>query len=84
MEGVSAKLGVALESAVDLSRRNRVPEMAEYCEKVPHSSVRPHVDLVKDGPACALLMLTPDSEEHASGVWFPLTSVVRFITVLDL
>ncbi len=45
-EGVSAKLGVALGSAVDLSRRNGVPEMAEYCEKVPHTSARPHVDLV--------------------------------------
>ncbi len=46
LEGVSAKLGVASESAVDLYHKNRGPEMAEYCEKVPRSSVRPHVDLV--------------------------------------
>jgi hypothetical protein len=45
-EGVSAELRVASESAVDLSCRNRVPEMVEYCEKVPRSSARPHVDLV--------------------------------------
>jgi hypothetical protein len=48
-EGVSAKLRVALESAVDLSHRNGVPEMAEYCEKVPRCSARPHVDLVLGG-----------------------------------
>jgi hypothetical protein len=29
-------------------------------------------------------VLTPDKEEHASGVWFPLTYVVCFITFLDL
>jgi hypothetical protein len=45
-EGVLAKLRVALESVVDLSCRNRVPEMAEYCEKVPRSSAWPHADLV--------------------------------------
>ncbi len=45
-EGVSAELGVALELAVDLSRGNGVPETAEYCEKVLHTSTRPHVDLV--------------------------------------
>jgi hypothetical protein len=45
-EGVSAKLRVALESALDLSCRNGVPEMAESCEKIPRSSARPHVDLV--------------------------------------
>jgi hypothetical protein len=42
-EGVSAKLGVALELVADVSRRNEVPEMAEYCEKVPRSSARSHV-----------------------------------------
>jgi hypothetical protein len=45
-EGVSAKFGVALELAADLSRGNGVSETAEYCEKVPRTSVRPHVDLV--------------------------------------
>jgi hypothetical protein len=48
-EGVLAKLGVALESAEDLSYRNRVSETADNCEKVPHSSARPHVDLVPGG-----------------------------------
>jgi hypothetical protein len=47
VEGVLAKLRVASESAVDLSHGNGVPEMAEYCEKVPGSSTRPHVDLVR-------------------------------------
>jgi hypothetical protein len=48
-EGVSAKLGVALELAVDLSRGNGVPETAEYCEKVPRTSARLHIDLVPGG-----------------------------------
>jgi hypothetical protein len=45
-EGVSAELGVASELAADLSRENGVPEMAEYCEKVPRNSTRPHKDVV--------------------------------------
>jgi hypothetical protein len=45
-EGVSAELGVASELEVDLSRGNGVPETAEYCEKVPRTSMRPFVDLV--------------------------------------
>jgi hypothetical protein len=49
VEGVLAELGVALELAVDLSRGNGVPETAEYCEKVPHTSARPHIDLVPGG-----------------------------------
>jgi hypothetical protein len=47
-EGVLAKLGVALP-VVDLSHENGVPEMAEYCEKVPCTFARPHVDLVLGG-----------------------------------
>jgi hypothetical protein len=31
-EGVSIKLGVASESTADLSHKNGVPEMAEYCK----------------------------------------------------
>jgi hypothetical protein len=46
VEGVLAELGVASESVVDLSHRNGVPEMVEYCEKVPRISARPQVDLV--------------------------------------
>jgi hypothetical protein len=49
VEGVLAELGVASESGVDLSCVNGVPEMVEYCEKVPHTSTRPHVDLVPGG-----------------------------------
>ncbi len=45
-KGVSAKLREALESVIDLSRENGVSETVEYCEKVPHTSGRPHVDLV--------------------------------------
>jgi hypothetical protein len=48
-EGVSAKLGVALELVIDLSCENGVSETAEYCEKVPRTSMRPHVDLVPSG-----------------------------------
>jgi hypothetical protein len=49
VEGVLATLGVASESAVDLSCGNRVPETAEYCEKVLGTSARPRVDLVPGG-----------------------------------
>ena len=45
-EGVLAELRVALEAAIGLSHGNGVSETAEYCEKVLHTSVRPHVDLV--------------------------------------
>jgi hypothetical protein len=45
-EGVSTKLVVALGSAIRLSHGNKVSEMAEYHEKVPRTSTRPHVDLV--------------------------------------
>ncbi len=45
-EGVSAKLGVALELAIDLSPGSGVSETAEYCEKVPRTSGRPHIDLI--------------------------------------
>jgi hypothetical protein len=48
-EGVLAELRVALELAVDLSSKNGVPETVEYCEKVPRSSARPHLDLVPGG-----------------------------------
>ncbi len=44
VEGVLVKLRVALELTLDLSWKNRVSEMAEYCEKVPCNSTRPHVD----------------------------------------
>jgi hypothetical protein len=33
----------------DLSHENGVSEIAEYCEKVPCTSARPHVDLVPGG-----------------------------------
>jgi hypothetical protein len=45
-EGVSAVIGVDLESASDLSRGIGLSEMAECWEKVQRTSVRPHVDLV--------------------------------------
>ncbi len=60
-EGVLAKLGVALESGVDLSCRNRVPETAEYCKKVPRSSVRPHVDLVLGGDGTGTCLARADT-----------------------
>jgi hypothetical protein len=86
VEGILAKLGVASELAVDLSHRNGVPETVEYCEKVPRSSARPHVDLVPDGNGSGMRLTRADTctEEHASGVLFPLTSVFCFIIFLDI
>jgi hypothetical protein len=85
-EGVSFKLVVALELTSDLSWENRVSEMAEYCEKVLCNPARPHVDFVKGGSMTDMCLTPADTciKEHASGVWFPLTSVVCFITFLDL
>jgi hypothetical protein len=60
-EGVSAELGVALESAIDLSRENGVSEMAEYCEKDPHTSARPHVDLVPGGNGTGTRLMRADT-----------------------
>ncbi len=81
-EGILVKFGVALEPMADLSCKNGVPEMAEYYEKVPCNSARPHVDIVLDGSVAGTCLTRADTciEEHASGVWFPLTSVVHFIT----
>ncbi len=85
-EGVLAKLGVALESAADLSRENGVSETAEYCKKFPCNSARPHIDIVpgRNVTGMRLTLADTSNKEHASGVWFSLTSVVRFITFLDL
>ena len=60
-EGVSAELGVASELEVDLSRGNGVPETAEYCEKVPRSSSRPHVDLVPGGNGTGMRLMHADT-----------------------
>ncbi len=48
-EGVSAGFRVDSELASDLSCGIGVSEMAECSEKVQHTSVRPHVDLVPVG-----------------------------------
>jgi hypothetical protein len=48
-EGVSAGFGVDSESVSDLSHGIGVSEMAEYWEKVQHTSARPHVDLIPGG-----------------------------------
>jgi hypothetical protein len=81
-EGVLVKLGVALELMSDFSWKNGVSKIVEYCKKVPCNSARPHVDFVP-GRSVTGTRLTPAdtcTEEHASGVWFPLTSVFTFIT----
>ncbi len=82
VEGVSVKLGIALESTADLSLENEVPETAEYCEKILCNSVRPYVDFVPGGSVTDMCLTGADTctKEHASGVWFPLTSVVHVIT----
>ncbi len=74
-----------MESASDLSCEIGVSETAEFLEKVQRTSARPHVDLVLGGNGTGTrCMLTPDDEEHASGVWFPLTSVVHSSLSFDL
>ncbi len=60
-EGVSAKLGAALESAIDLSRGSRVSETAEYCEKVPRTPARPQVDLVLGGNGTGTCLMHADT-----------------------
>ncbi len=60
-EGVSDKLEVASELAVDLSCRNGVPETAEYCEKVLRSSARPHLNLVPSGNETGMHLTRADT-----------------------
>jgi hypothetical protein len=68
-EGVSVKLGVALESIADLSCENGVPETVEYCKKVLCNSTRPHVNVVLGRIVTGMRLLHADTciEEHASG-----------------
>jgi hypothetical protein len=86
VEGVSVELRVALELTADLSHKNGVPETAEYYKKVPCNSARPHINVAPDGSVTGTRLKRADTciKEHASGVWFPLTSVVHFTTTLDL
>jgi hypothetical protein len=81
-EGVSVELGVASELTADLFCENGVPETVEYCEKVLCNSARPHVDVVPGGSVTGKCLTRADTciEEHASGVQFPLSSVVHLIT----
>ncbi len=60
-EGVSAKLRVVLELVIDFSCENRVLETAEYCEKVPPISLRPHVDLVPGGNGTGMRLALADT-----------------------
>jgi hypothetical protein len=80
-EGVLVELGVASESTAYLSRENRMPETVEYCKKVPCNSARTHVDVVPGRSVTGTRLMPADAciKEHASGVWFPLISVVCFI-----
>jgi hypothetical protein len=54
-------IGRTLELAVDLSCGNRVSETAEYCEKVPCTSVRPHLDLVPGGNGTGMRLTRADT-----------------------
>ncbi len=51
----------------DLSRENRVPEMAEYCKNVPCNSARPHVDVAPGRSVTGTRLTRADTciEEHA-------------------
>jgi hypothetical protein len=59
-EGVSTKLRVALELAVDFSRKNGVSETAEYCVKVPRSLARPRIDWVPGGNGTGTRLMRAD------------------------
>jgi hypothetical protein len=85
-KGVLANLRVVSELAADLSHENGVPEVAEYCKKFPCNSAQPHVNVVLGGSVTGTRLMRADTciDKHTSGVWFPLTSVVCFITFLDL
>jgi hypothetical protein len=61
VEGLLAKLGVASELAIDLSCENGVSEMAEYCEKVPRTSARPHIDLVPGRNGTGMRLMRADT-----------------------
>ncbi len=61
MDGVLAKLGVASELVIDLSRENGVSETAEYCKKVSHTSARPQVDLVPGGNGTGTHLMCADT-----------------------
>jgi hypothetical protein len=60
-EKVLAELRVASELTADLSCGNGVLEMAEYCEKVPHSFARPHVDIVPGGNGTGMHLTHADT-----------------------
>ena len=60
-EGVSAKLGVASELVIDLSHENGVSETAEYCEKVPCTSTRLHIDLVLGRNGTGMCLMHSDT-----------------------
>jgi hypothetical protein len=59
-EGVSARFGVDLELASDLSRGIGVSEMEECWEKVQHTSARPHVNLVLGGNGTGTCLMRAD------------------------
>ncbi len=81
-EAVWVELRVASESTADLSCKSGVPQMVEYYKKVPCNSARPHIDNVPDGIVTGTCLMGADTciEEHASGVWFPFTFEICFIT----
>jgi hypothetical protein len=60
--------------------------MVEHYKKVLCNSARPHVDFEPDGSVTGTCPTRTDTciDEHASGVWFPITSVDHFTTTLDL
>ncbi len=59
-EGVSARFGVDLELASDLSHGIGVSEMAECWEKVQRTSARPHIDLVPGGNGTGTRLMRAD------------------------
>jgi hypothetical protein len=58
---IGRRFGVDSESASDLSCRIGVSETAEYWEKVQHTSVTPHVDLVPGGNGTGMCLMHADT-----------------------
>jgi hypothetical protein len=61
VEGVSARFGVDLELASDLTCGIEVSEMAECWEKVQRTSARPHIDLVPGGNGTGMHLTRADT-----------------------
>jgi hypothetical protein len=68
-EEVSARFGVDLVSASDLSRGIGVSETAEYLEKVQRTSTGPYVDLVRGKNGSGTCLTCADMRPGGTWLW---------------